>query len=152
MAEKLVYVVDRAALDNGQKTQAAVLVNGALSLMFVRRDKDGVIRRVINTSNKTPYTKVNMYVNSATALNLTEKETKEVMQKGLITIYRSSGAVNEKGEPLTREEQIVKGLARKIEVTAELINEKEPTNPLSYRASIYSDSGASEKLEGEYTL
>lgn len=149
---KLVYVVNQKELDNGGISQAAILNDGKLQLLQVKRDINGVIRQVINTSNKQPYTKVQMYNNSASALNLTEKETKELISKGMLDVFRSSGAVNDKGETMTREEQIVKGVARKITITCDLVNKNKPNETTSYVCQIINDTGASVKLEGEYTL
>ena len=153
MGIKLVYVVNVAALDKGEQTQAAFINSeGKLQLLQVKRDSEGVIRQVINTSTKTAYTKVQPYINTPSALNLTDKETREAMAKGIIEVYRSSGATNEKGEPLTREEQVAKGLARKISVLCEPAIKDAGNNPLNYKYSIISDTGASIKLEGEFTL
>ena len=48
-------------------------------------------------------------------LNLTEKETSELLKNGSITVYRSSGE-KENGKSLTRKEQIEKGSQRVIVV------------------------------------
>lgn len=52
-------------------------------------------------------------------LNLTEKETTELLANKKITVYRSSGE-KDNGKPLTRKEQLEKGVAR--EITIELVN------------------------------
>ena len=152
MSIKIMFCTNVKALEQGEQVQCAIQGTKGLELAFLCKDTNGVIRRVINTSTKSAYTKVQMYNNSASALNLTEKETKELMAKRIITVYRSSGATNDKGETLTREEQINKGVARAITIEAQLINDKEPNATSSYVCNILSDTGASFKLEGEYTL
>lgn len=150
---KLIHVVDMEALNNAKQTQALIQGDKGVKLIWVMRDNEGVIRQVINTSTKQPYTKVQPYINNASALNLTEKETKDAIEKGLITVYRSSGATNEKGETLTREEQVARGVARAIEVRAEQVKgAKGSTSVMDYSFSVFSDTGASVKLEGEFEL
>ena len=155
---KILHVVDVNALNNNQKTQALIMDGDKAVLIYVQKDSDGIIRKVINTSTKTEYTAVKPYINKATDLNLTEKETRACIDSasgvngmGIIKVYRSSGATNKQGEVLTRDEQVQQGLARVIEVMTERLTDK-PTSINDYRFSVYSDSGASIKLEGEYTL
>lgn len=155
---KLVYVVNVEDLNNGKQTQGAFLNNGKIELCYVMRDKEGVIRRVINTSTKAAYTAVKPYINKATDLNLNEKETKAAMSAangksayGIIEVFRSSGA-KEGDTTLTREEQVKQGLARIIQVSVQRMSEQPSTNPLDFKYEVVSDTGASFKLEGEYTL
>lgn len=155
---KILHVVDMEALNNNKKSQALVMEGGKAILINIQRDSNGVIRKVINTSTKTEYTAVKPYINKATDLNLTEKETRACIDSasgvngmGIIRIYRSSGAVNSNGDVLTRDEQVQQGLARVVEVMTERLTDN-PSSINDYRFSIYSDSGASVKLEGEYTL
>lgn len=75
---------------------------------------DGKPCKVITTQRA--YTGVKLYDSNNTDLNLTQEETKELLDKHEIVVYRSSGAVDEKGETLTRAEQIKRGVARKIKV------------------------------------
>lgn len=84
------------------------------SMKKVNVAKQGEKYFVIDLSQK-PYTSVNLYTNNSSALNLTEKETKELLEKGTIKVYRSSGEkVGDK--VLTRAEQIANNTAREIVV------------------------------------
>ena len=75
---------------------------------------DGVPCMVISTLKA--YTGVKLYDNNSSELNLTEQETKELIAKHSLIVYRSSGATDEHGETLTRAEQIKRGVARAIEL------------------------------------
>ncbi len=160
MAIKLMFVANQAALDNGDKTQAAVLTeSGALALIWVKKDDSGVIRKVITTSAKSEYTSVNLYERDAKALNLTEKETKQAIQEcnanptgsAIITVYRSSGA-KDNDKTMTRQEQVNNDVARVIRVSVLRTSAQVSVFAKDFKASVLSDSGASVQLEGEYTL
>ena len=103
--------------------------------------------RVININGKmclvvatsTPYTKVNPYTAESTALNLTNEETKEAMQKGSVDVFRSSGAKD--GErTLTREEQVKQGCARVISVVASLKDGHKGDNASDFEWHIIKDT------------
>ena len=75
---------------------------------------EGVPCMVISTLKA--YSGVKLYDNSSSELNLTEQETKELIAKHTLVVYRSSGATDEHGDTLTRAEQIKRGVARAIEL------------------------------------
>ena len=146
---KILYCMNAELLEQGKPVKC--LVEGSNSLVLLKKDGD-VIRKCISINNKNAFTGVKPYETTSDMLNLTEKETKAVMDSGKLTVYRSSGAVNDKGETLTREEQIKLGVARQITIVAKLIDTKSPGVPSAYKYDIISDTGASYRLEGEYTF
>lgn len=146
---KILYCENREALLNGKAVKC--LVEGANTLALFKLD-NGIIKKCVGINNTRGYSGVNPYITSSDMLNLTEKETKGVMNTGKLAVYRSSGALNAKGEVMTREEQIKEGVARCIVITAHIINGKAPGNPTSYQYDIISDTGCSYRLEGEYTF
>lgn len=102
---------------------------------------NGVPCAVIATQKA--YTGVKLYDSNSSDLNLTQEETKELIAKHELTVYRSSGAVDEHGETLTRAEQIKRGVARKIVVA--YIKEEN-------RAIIKEDASASYGEEVKLTI
>ena len=104
------------------KENQDIINNGGVALAVNMQDLSrvkvalvgGVPCMVISTQKA--YTGVKLYDNNASELNLTEQETKELIAKHTLVVYRSSGATDEHGETLTRAEQIKRGVARAIEL------------------------------------
>lgn len=108
------------------KEQQAIYNNGGIAL-GVRADTYQKVR-VCNVNGKmciaittaSAYTKVNPYMADSSALNLTMEETREAFTNGSVQVFRSSGAKDENGNTLTREQQIKQGCARVIDVVVSL--------------------------------
>lgn len=104
------------------KENDAIIKNGGVALAVNMADLsrvkvamvEGVPCMVISTLKA--YSGVKLYDNSSSELNLTEQETKDLIAKKSLIVYRSSGATDEHGETLTRAEQIKRGVARAIEL------------------------------------
>ena len=104
------------------KETSELIANGGVGLAVNMADLsrvkvamiEGVPCMVISTLKA--YTGVKLYDNNASELNLTEQETKELIAKHTLIVYRSSGATDEHGDTLTRAEQIKRGVARSIEL------------------------------------
>lgn len=103
------------------KKGCLVVVNGVKIVL----DTNG--KPCIAESNYKPYPAVlPSSLRPNDTLNLTDDETKQAMiyawheneNDRAYLVYRSSGAKNESGKPLTREEQIKLNKARKIKVLA----------------------------------
>ena len=108
----------------------------------VQKNKDGVMCQVI--SNLKPYTELHMCFSGANVLNASSEETREAVRTGIYEgdHFSSSGARNEKGEPLSLAEQIKKGVARKTHILIKIKDMAKvgSTNEEDYDRLVVSDS------------
>ena len=145
MATKLIYV-NKDLLNSGRVSPAVYLDDNGLPITIqVKKDSEGVIRRVIKNGNLNPISTFYLQGGNNAEQMISKATSKEVMEKkgGKYTL-ELSGGLNENKEKLPP--RIVK-----VEFTY-VEGRGLPTNdPRAYDCKILED-GTTARLEGEYEI